>query len=128
MVYFGDLHTHNAISYAHGSIERGFEIAQEHLDFFCLTGQAQWPDMPTMPGVTGAWDELPKDLKDSIARIRQVTDLPIAVGFGISTPEQVGAVCDIAGGAIVGSAAAASQSVYARPGDSYSPLTAVFPS
>jgi len=50
MVYFGDIHTHNAISYAHGSIQRGFEIAQEHLDFFCLTGQAQWPDMPTMPG------------------------------------------------------------------------------
>ncbi len=50
MLYFGDLHTHNSISYAHGSIERGFEIAREHLDFFCLTGQNEWPDMPTMPG------------------------------------------------------------------------------
>jgi len=56
------------------------------------------------PGVTGARDELPEDLKDSVARIRQVTDLPIAVGFGISNPEQVAAVCEIADGAIVGSA------------------------
>ena len=56
------------------------------------------------PGVTGARDELPNDLKNSVARIREGTDLPIAVGFGISTPEQVGAVCDIADGAIVGSA------------------------
>jgi len=51
------------------------------------------------PGVTGARDELPEDLKDSVARIRQ-----IAVGFGISTPQQVAAVCEIADGAIVGSA------------------------
>jgi len=56
------------------------------------------------PGVTGVRDELPEDLKDSVARIRQVTDLPIAVGFGISTPQQVAAVCEIADGAIVGSA------------------------
>ncbi len=56
------------------------------------------------PGVTGARKELPEDLKDSVARIRQVTDLPIAVGFGISSPEQVAAVCEIADGAIVGSA------------------------
>ena len=56
------------------------------------------------PGVTGARDELPEDLKDSVARIRRVTDLPIAVGFGISTPRQVAVVCEIADGAIVGSA------------------------
>jgi len=56
------------------------------------------------PGVTGARDELPEDLKDSIAHIRQVTDLPVAVGFGISTPQQVATICQIADGAIVGSA------------------------
>jgi len=56
------------------------------------------------PGVTGARDELPEDLKDSVAHVRQVTDLPIAVGFGISTPQQVATVCQIADGAIVGSA------------------------
>ena len=56
------------------------------------------------PGVTGAREELPMDLTDSVARIRQATDLPVAVGFGISTPEQVAAVCRIADGTIVGSA------------------------
>lgn len=56
------------------------------------------------PGVTGARDKLPQDLTESVARIRQVTDLPIAVGFGISKPQQVAAVCRIANGAIVGSA------------------------
>ncbi len=55
-------------------------------------------------GVTGAREELPGDLIESVARIRQATDLPVAVGFGISTPEQVAAVCRVADGAIVGSA------------------------
>ena len=56
------------------------------------------------PGVTGARGELPADLHQSVQRIRAVTDLPIAVGFGISTPEQVAAVYEIADGAVVGSA------------------------
>lgn len=56
------------------------------------------------PGVTGARDELPADLRQSVQRIREVTDLPVAVGFGISTPDQVAAVSQIADGAVVGSA------------------------
>lgn len=56
------------------------------------------------PGVTGARDQLPPDLRQSVERIREVTDLPIAVGFGISTPQQVAAVFEIADGAVVGSA------------------------
>ena len=48
-LYFGDLHNHNAVGYARGSLERSFEIAREHLDFFAFTGHAQWHDMPTMP-------------------------------------------------------------------------------
>lgn len=55
-------------------------------------------------GTTGARAELPEDLPDLIQRIRSVTDKPVAVGFGISTPEQVRSVCSIADGAIVGSA------------------------
>jgi tryptophan synthase alpha chain len=55
-------------------------------------------------GVTGAQAELPPDLPDLIRRLRGVTDKPIAVGFGISTPAQVRQVCEIADGAIVGSA------------------------
>ncbi len=81
------------------------------------------------PGVTGARDQLPADLRQSAQRIRQVTDLPIAVGFGISTPAQVSAVWDIADGAIVGSAvvniiaeAADSDTLYAQVGQFVSQL------
>jgi len=35
-VYFGDLHNHSEVGYARGSLERAFEIAREHLDFFAL--------------------------------------------------------------------------------------------
>lgn len=55
-------------------------------------------------GTTGARADLPEDLPYMLGRMREVTDKPIAVGFGISTPEQVRRVCAIADGAIVGSA------------------------
>jgi len=48
-IYWGDIHNHNAIGYAKGSLGRSFEIAREHLDFFAHTGHSQWPDMPIMP-------------------------------------------------------------------------------
>jgi tryptophan synthase alpha chain len=56
------------------------------------------------PGVTGVRDELPEDLTGLVARIRQATAQPIAVGFGVSTAEHVRAICAIADSAIVGSA------------------------
>ncbi len=37
-IYWGDLHNHNAVGYAQGSLARSFEIAREHLDFFAHTG------------------------------------------------------------------------------------------
>lgn len=55
-------------------------------------------------GVTGTRTELPPDLAALVAGIRATTDLPVAVGFGISTPEHVRTVCQLADGAIVGSA------------------------
>ena len=48
-LYFGDLHNHNAVGYAKGSLERSIELAREHLDFFAFTGHASWHDMPMMP-------------------------------------------------------------------------------
>ena len=54
-------------------------------------------------GITGEQSELP-DLKDRITKLRNVTDLPIAVGFGISNREQVAQVHEHADAAIVGSA------------------------
>ncbi len=48
-LYWGDIHNHNAIGYAKGSLERSYDIARSHLDFFCFTGHSQWHDMPMMP-------------------------------------------------------------------------------
>ena len=58
----------------------------------------------SLAGVTGARDQLPADLEAFVARARAATDLPLAVGFGISTPEQTARVARIADGVIVGSA------------------------
>ncbi|MBI3945490.1 MAG: tryptophan synthase subunit alpha [Armatimonadetes bacterium] len=55
-------------------------------------------------GVTGTQAALPEDLQALIARIRAQTEKPIAVGFGISTPEHVRQVTQWADGAVVGSA------------------------
>jgi tryptophan synthase alpha chain len=55
-------------------------------------------------GVTGAQQQLPEDAKKLVARLRKFTKLPIAVGFGISTPEQLAAVGEFAQAAVVGSA------------------------
>lgn len=55
-------------------------------------------------GVTGTRDELPEDLATLVHNIRQVTSLPVAVGFGISTSQHVRQVCALADGAVVGSA------------------------
>jgi tryptophan synthase alpha chain len=55
-------------------------------------------------GVTGARKQLPEDARDLVRRLRRYTSLPIAVGFGISTPEQFAAVGEFADGAVVGSA------------------------
>jgi len=64
-------------------------------------------------GVTGARAELPKELPETVARLRKATSLPICVGFGVSTPAQAAEVARIADGVVVGSAVvnAAGQSV-----------------
>jgi tryptophan synthase alpha chain len=55
-------------------------------------------------GVTGASHRLADDLESSIRRVRDATRLPVAVGFGISTPAQATAVARLADGVVVGSA------------------------
>jgi tryptophan synthase alpha chain len=55
-------------------------------------------------GVTGAKDALPDDLPALIRRTRNVTQLPIAVGFGISLPGHVSVLGGLADAAVVGSA------------------------
>lgn len=47
-IYWGDIHNHNSVGYAKGSLERSFDIAKSHLDFFAFTPHSQWHDMPLM--------------------------------------------------------------------------------
>jgi len=55
-------------------------------------------------GVTGARDHVPPDLAAHVARVRAASALPVAVGFGISTPAQARAAAELADGVVVGSA------------------------
>lgn len=62
-------------------------------------------------GVTGARNELPVELPETVARLRAVSALPICVGFGISKPEQATVVARHADGVVVGSALVSAASV-----------------
>jgi tryptophan synthase alpha chain len=55
-------------------------------------------------GTTGARRDIPEELREKVAGIKERTDLPVAVGFGISTRDQVGRILSLADGAIIGSA------------------------
>ena len=55
-------------------------------------------------GVTGTRSEITTDLASIIRVVREATDLPCAIGFGISTPAQAKEMADLSDGAIVGSA------------------------
>ncbi len=65
-------------------------------------------------GVTGARQQLPEDARQLVARIRKFTKLPIAVGFGISSPEQFAAVGEYAEAGVIGSAIV--QTIEKNPG------------
>jgi tryptophan synthase alpha chain len=57
----------------------------------------------SLTGTTGERSELPPDLPGTVAAVRAATQVPVAVGFGISTAEQARAVAEVADGVIVGS-------------------------
>jgi tryptophan synthase alpha chain len=58
----------------------------------------------SVTGVTGARRDFETDLSGFVARVRAQTEIPLAIGFGISTPEQAATVGRLADGVIVGSA------------------------
>jgi tryptophan synthase alpha chain len=68
-------------------------------------------------GVTGVQQQLSDTILPTVERVRQCTRLPVAVGFGISKPEQVQAVWEISDGAVVGSAIVAEMEKVADPRD-----------
>jgi tryptophan synthase alpha chain len=57
----------------------------------------------SLTGTTGEREQLPEGLAETVERVRAATQVPVAVGFGISTPEQARTVADVADGVIVGS-------------------------
>lgn len=75
--------------------DRAAEIARRSTGFlYCVS----------VAGVTGARSELPAGLVERVAWLRTQASVPVLVGFGVSTPEQVKALSAVADGAIVGSA------------------------
>lgn len=55
-------------------------------------------------GITGTSSAAASDIASNVARIRKQTDLPVAVGFGIRTPEQAAEIAEVADAAVVGTA------------------------
>ena len=74
---------------------------EEVLDHPILTGFLYYI---SVVGITGTRDELPEDIIQNINKLKQMTTTPIAVGFGVSTPEQAKLIGRVADGVIVGSA------------------------
>lgn len=58
----------------------------------------------SITGITGTASAAAADIEAAVARLKRHTDLPVAVGFGIKTPEQAAAVAAVADAAVVGSA------------------------
>ncbi len=58
----------------------------------------------SLTGVTGARPELARGIEDAVRRVRAVSDVPVCVGFGVSTPEHAARVGRFADGVVVGSA------------------------
>lgn len=70
-------------------------------------------------GVTGMRSEIKTDLTSIVEAIRRNTDIPCAIGFGISTPEQAARMSDLADGVIVGSAIVRLIEKYGRQAPEY---------
>ena len=69
-----------------------------------LNGTGGFVYYVSIAGVTGAAAAAEADIAAGIARIRRATDLPVAIGFGIKTPQQVATMAKIGDAAVVGSA------------------------
>jgi len=58
----------------------------------------------SVAGITGLQQAAQGSIEDAVARLKAATDLPVAVGFGVRTPEQAEAIARVADGVVVGSA------------------------
>ena len=71
----------------------------------------------SITGITGSAAPDVSKVSDNVARIKDRTNLPVAVGFGIRTPEQANAIASVADGAVVGSALVDVIGASAKSGD-----------
>jgi tryptophan synthase alpha chain len=75
--------------------DRAVQIARQSTGFlYCVS----------VTGITGERDQVPKALPDQMKWLRTQTELPLCIGFGVSKPEHVTLLRDLADGVIVGSA------------------------
>ena len=79
------------------STDERLRLAAEHTD--------GWLYLVTLTGTTGARERLSPALAGLVDRARQLTNLPLYAGFGISTPEQAAQAAELADGVVVGSRA-----------------------
>ncbi|MHA3841954.1 tryptophan synthase subunit alpha [Sphingomonas aestuarii] len=69
-----------------------------------LEGASGFVYYVSVAGITGLQQAAQSSIEEAVARLKASTDLPIAVGFGIRTPEQAAAIARVADGVVVGSA------------------------
>ncbi|MGJ3626437.1 tryptophan synthase subunit alpha [Sphingomonas sp. MMS24-JH45] len=58
----------------------------------------------SVAGITGKQQAQQASIEEAVARLKAATDIPVAVGFGVRTPEQAAAIARVADGVVVGSA------------------------
>lgn len=69
-----------------------------------LEGSSGFLYYVSVAGITGKQQAAQASIEDAVARLKAATDLPVAVGFGVRTPEQAAAIGRVADGVVVGSA------------------------
>ena len=72
--------------------------------FRSLDGSAGFIYYVSVAGITGKQQAALGSIEQAAARLKAATDLPIAVGFGVRTPQQAAAIAKVADGVVVGSA------------------------
>lgn len=69
-----------------------------------LDGSSGFLYYVSVAGITGLQQAAQASIEDAVARLKAATDIPVAVGFGVRTPEQAAAIAQVADGVVVGSA------------------------
>lgn len=69
-----------------------------------LEGASGFVYYVSVAGITGLQQAAQSSIEEAVARLKAATNLPIAVGFGVRTPEQAAAIARVADGVVVGSA------------------------